>query len=111
MNAIKFYNVVWDTKTGQYKNTTEASHNRRYLTDMIRKGEIKYDTNGTQWAMLKIQELETPMIDMNFIIDLFTTGSTKKNREACKDQAAYVIRLIEACALRVTLEDGRVIER
>ena len=113
MNGIKFYRCVWETPGGRYENTTEAAHSRRYLMDSIKKGIIQYYSIDceTPWELLKVQEMETPLIDMMFLDDLFRTGSTKKIREASAEQADYVKRLVKACAARVLLENGDIIER
>lgn len=113
MGGIRFYKVIWQSG-GSYHETVEIATCRRNLNNAIKRGDIKYLVEGAAEAskIVKIQEMETPMIDMQFLIELFTTGSTKKNREAHKDQTAYVLRLVENCAARVMIEDGKtVIER
>lgn len=102
--GIRFYKCLWSTCAG-YRETIEAAHHRRYLVNQIKKGELKYvNKDGSAWELEKIQETETPMIEIDWLLDCFTTGSTKKEREAHKDQAAYVIRLVEKCAARVAME-------
>lgn len=110
--GIRFYKCIWDTANG-YRETIEASHNRRYLVNQMRKGELAYfNEDGSTWAIEKIQETETPMIEIDWLLECFTTGSNKRERETHKDQAAYVIRLVESCAARVMLEGKEVfIER
>lgn len=110
-SGIKFYNVIWNTGNG-FTGTTEAAHSRRYLTDQIKRKDLQYfNDDSTQWTMVKIQEIETPMIDLKWLLDLFTTSGNKKERELHREQAAYILRLVEHCAARVELEDGNFIER
>lgn len=110
--GIRFYRCVWDTGSG-YQDTTEAAYSRRHLADKIRviKNLDYQNSDGSRWKLLKIQEFETPMIELEWLLNLFTSAGNKKEREAHRDQAAYIIRLIEAYAARVLLEDGTVIER
>ena len=111
--GIRFYKCLWSADAG-YRETIEAAHNRRYLVNQIKKGELRYEneTDGSAWEIEKIQETETPMIEIDWLLECFTTGSTKKEREAHKDQAAYVIRLVEKCAARVAMEGKEeIIER
>lgn len=109
--GIRFYNVIWNTGDS-FTSTTEASHRRRYLSNQIKKGELQYfDESGTPWEMVKIQEIETPVIEIKWLLDLFTSAGNKKERELHREQAAYVLRLVESCAARVALEDGNFIER
>lgn len=109
--GIRFYNVIWDKGNG-FANTIEASHSMRYLKDQIKKNYIEYFNNDcTRWTMVKVQEIETPMVEIEWLLDLFTTSGNKKTREVHKEQAAYVLRLVESCAARVVLEDGSFIER
>lgn len=115
--GIRFYNVVWQHPEKGFAQSLEAAHNRRYLRNQINAGEIVYDFSSDpeqpqMGSMLKIQEIETPMIEMEWLLKIFTTAGTKQEREAHREQAAYIIRLIEKCAARVLLEDGEtVIER
>ena len=109
--GIRFYNVIWNKGSG-FTNTVEAAHSMRYLKDQIKKKDVAYfNDDGTSWEMVKVQEIETPMIEIAWLLDLFTTSGNKKVREAHKEQAAYVLRLVETCAARVALEDGNFIER
>lgn len=110
--GIRFYKCLWSTAAG-YRETIEASHMRRYLFNQIKKGEIAYyNEDGSSWELEKIQETETPMIEIDWLLECFTTGSNKREREAHKDQAAYVIRLVEKCAARVAMEGKEeIIER
>lgn len=109
--GIRFYNVVWNIGSG-FTSTTEASHSRRYLSNQIKKGDLRYfDDSGRAWEMVKIQEIETPVIEIAWLLNLFTTAGNKRERELHKAQAAYVLRLVESCAARVALEDGNFIER
>ena len=109
--GIRFYNVIWNTGNG-FTNTTEAAHSRRYLFNQIKKNDLQYfSESGQPWEMVKIQEIETPVIEIAWLLDLFTTSGNKKSREEHKHQAAYVLRLVEKCAARVALENGDFIER
>lgn len=109
--GIRFYNVIWDTGNG-FSNTTEAAHSRRYLFNQIKKNDLQYfSESGQPWEMVKIQEIETPIIEIAWLLDLFTAYGNKKIREEHRHQAAYVLRLVEKCAARVALEDGSFIER
>lgn len=110
--GIRFFNCVWNTGT-TYQNTTEHAYSRRHMSDKIRvTKEIGYQNeDGSAWELVKIQEIETPMIEIEWLLNLFTTAGKKADRVAHAEQAAYVIRLIEACAARVLFEDGRAIER
>lgn len=111
-NGIRFFNVVWETPMGAYENTTESAHSRRYLADQIRKKDVAYfDDFGTEWKLIKIQEIETPVIEIEWLLNLFTTSGKKSDRESHKEQAAYVLRLVENCAARVILENGDIVER
>lgn len=111
--GIRFYKCLWSIPEGGYRETIEAAHNRRYLVNQIKKGELQYENeDGSVWEIEKIQETETPMIEIDWLLECFTTGSTKKEREAHKDQAAYVIRLVEKCAARVAIKGKEeIIER
>ena len=109
--GIRFYNVIWNTWHG-FSSTTEASHSRRYLSNQIKRGDLQYfDESGRPWEMVKIQEIETPVVEIKWLLDLFTTAGNKRDRELHKEQAAYVLRLVEKCAARVALENGDFIER
>lgn len=113
-HGIRFYNVVWSFNNGNsYKNTTEYAYTRRHLTDRIRRGEIAYySEDGEEWKVLKIQAIETPMIEISWLLKCFTEYGNKKEREAHREQAAYVLRLVESLAARVMMEDGETfIER
>ena len=112
MNGVRFYSVIWDCGNGKIERTTEAAHNRRYLVNQIKKKEIMYYNNdSSEWSMIKIQEIKTPMIEIEWLLNLFTLYGNKKEREAHREQAAYVLRLVENCAARVALENGDFIER
>lgn len=110
--GIRFFNCVWNTGA-KYQNTTEYGNSRRHLSDKIRvTKEINYQNDdGSAWELVKIQEIETPMIEIEWLLNLFTTAGKKADRAAHAEQAAYIIRLIETCAARVLFEDGRTIER
>lgn len=113
-HGIRFYNVVWSLKNGRmFKNTTEYAYTRRHLSDKIRRGEIEYyEEDGEKWKLLKIQAIETPMIEIEWLLKCFTGAVNKKEREAHREQTAYVLQLVESLAARVMLEDGEtVIER
>lgn len=111
MNGIRFYNVVWETGSG-YTNTTEGALSFRNMKDILKRGEVEYyNEDGSAWNVVKVQEIETPMIEIEWLLDLFTKSGTAKSREAHRDQAAYVLRLVERCAARVKLENGDFIER
>lgn len=109
MSGIRFYRIVWsmDIDNGQMEVTTEAASSRRLLYDQIKAGKI---ANGRK-KYVKIQEAETPLIDVEQIGKLLRGKCNKKEREALKDQSRYVLDLIRCCAARVMLEDGEVIER
>ena len=109
MSGIRFYRIVWsmDVDNGQMEVTTEAASSRRLLYDQIKAGKI---ANGRK-KYVKIQEAETPLIDLIYMQKLLAGQCTKKEREALKDQSRYVLDLIRCCAARVLLEDGTVIER
>ena len=110
--GIRFYRVVWDCGNNHIEQTTESAHSRRYLSDQLKRGEIAYySESGDKWQPLKIQEIETPMIEIEWLLKLFTESGNKKEREAHREQAAYVLRLVEQCAARVALENGDFIER
>ena len=106
--GIRFYTVVWgiDLETGKAEITTEASHSRRYLADQIRAGKIA----GGRTHYIKIQEIETPMIDMSFIRRVFTGIAKKKEIEAGWDQLTYILQMVDHFAARVTSETGEVRE-
>lgn len=110
--GIRFFNCVWNTGE-KYQNTTEHAYSRRHMSDKIRvTKEVSYtNDDGSAWELVKIQEIETPMIEIAWLLDLFTTAGKKADRIAHAEQAAYIIRLIESCAARVLFEDGRVVER
>lgn len=111
-NGIKFFKVIWQGPDGGFDESTEAAHSRRYLVDQIRKGDVQYtDDHERSWRMIKIQECETPLIEIEWLTNLFITGGKKSDRDAHAEQAAYITRLVETCAARVMFEDGRVIER
>lgn len=74
--------------------------------------EVSYfNEDGTPWELVKIQDIETPMIEVEWLMRLFTTAGNRKDRVSHAEQAAYILRLVEACAARILFEDGRVIER
>lgn len=109
--GIKFYRVIWDCD-GTYVDSIEASHNRRYLAGSIKKNDVNYfNKSGVQGKMVKIQEIETPLVEIEWLLKLFTEAGNKKSRNSHRDQAAYVLRLVETCAARVILETGEIIER
>lgn len=110
--GIRFFNCVWDTG-GKYQNTTEYANSRRHMSDKIRvTKEVCYtNDDGSVWELVKIQEIETPLIEIDWLLNLFTTAGKKADRIAHAEQVAYIMRLIESCAARVLLEDGRTIER
>ena len=109
MNGIRFYCVVWnmDTNAGTIETTIEASHSRRYLADQIKRGEV----NGGKKKYIKIQEIETPLIEVEYIKKAFEGKTTKKERDAHQAQTEYVLQLILSHAARLMLPEGTVIER
>lgn len=110
--GIRFFRCIWESSEG-VMDTTEAAYSRRALSDRIKAGQIEYIHHDTQekYNLLKIQEYETPMIELEWLLKLFTTAGNAKEREAHKEQAAYVLRLVELTAARVHLENGDFIER
>ena len=65
--GIRFYNVIWNTGNG-FTNTTEAAHSRRYLFNQIKKNDLQYfSESGKPWEMVKIQEIETPVIEIEVL--------------------------------------------
>lgn len=108
-NGLRLYVVVWemDIKAGTMVSTIEAAHSRRYLVDQIKAGNV----NEGRKRYFKIQEIETPMIEMEYLQNVFNGLSNKKDREAHKDQNAYVLELVRQVAARVMMENGEVMER
>lgn len=115
--GMRFYNIVWQHSEKGFAQSTECTNNRRNLVNQIKSGEVSFDFSDDPeqpqpGTVLKIQEIETPMIEMEWLLKLFTTSGNKQEREAHREQAAYILRLVEKCAARVLLEDGEtVIER
>ncbi len=111
MNGVRFYNVIWETEHNGFHQTVEAETSRRRLHTKIKNGEIEYFFGSGQerGQVLKIQEMETPLIELSWLLECFTTGGTKESREEHKQQAAYVLRLVEHCAARVISEDGETV--
>lgn len=111
--GIRFYNVVWTTPTEGLHQTIEAETTRKRLQNKIREGRIEYFFGERQekGTVVKVQDIETPMIEIEWLLKLFTTAGTKEERETHRDQAAYVLRLVEMFAARVHLENGDYIER
>lgn len=107
--GLRFYVVVWemDIKNGTMISTIEAAHSRRYLVDQIKRGEI----NDGRTRYFKIQEIETPMVEMEYLQEVFSGRASKKDREAHRDQNTYVLELVRQAAARVIMEGGEVIER
>ncbi len=110
--GIRFFRCIWESSDG-VMDTTEAAYSRRALSDRIKAGQIEYYHQDSQekYSLLKIQEYETPMIELEWLLKLFTTAGNAKEREAHREQAAYVLRLVELTAARVHLENGDYIER
>lgn len=110
--GIRFFRCIWESSVG-VMDTTEAAYSRRALSDRIKAGQIEYYCQDIQekYSLLKIQEYETPMIELEWLLKLFTTAGNEKEREAHREQAAYVLRLVELTAARVHLENGDYIER
>lgn len=113
--GIRLFSVVWSMGSSpsgiQLEQTVEAAHSRRFLYDQIRAGEVN---NGKQ-HYVKIQELETPMIDLDFFKNLFsgeftTSPDDQKLIESHAEQAAYILQLIRCMAVRYS-EAGKVVER
>ena len=107
--GLRFYVVVWqmDITNGTMTTTIEAAHSRRYLVDQIKRGEI----NEGRRRYVKIQEIETPLIEMEYLQNLFSGLTSKKDSKAHKAQNVYVLELVRQAAARVMLENGEVIER
>lgn len=114
-NGIRFYKVIWYTPTGKqgYHETIEPATSRRNLSNKIARGDLIYKFDGCEEIAqpIKIQEIETPVIEVSWLLNMFSTGGTKAEREAHRQQAAYVLHLVETCAARVMKEDGTIIER
>lgn len=114
MNGIHFYKVLWRLPSGAYEETTEAATSRRWLTDHIRIKDVTYpEADGA--TVIKIQQIETPVIDFDYIVKSFETGCTKAERREHAQEAAYVLNLIDKMAARVLYRDevaeGEVRER
>ena len=107
--GLRLYVVVWqmDITNGTMITTIEAAHSRRYLVDQIKRGEI---AEGRR-RYVKIQEIETPLIEMEYLQNVFGGMTSKKDREAHKAQNAYVLELVRQAAARVMMDGGEVIER
>ena len=107
--GLRLFVVVWemDIKAGTMESTIEAAHSRRYLVDQIKQGLINENRRG----YVKIQEIETPMIEMEYLQNVFEGLATKKEREAHQAQNAYVLELVRQAAARVLMEDGKAVER
>lgn len=115
MNGIHFYNVIWQSESGLIDNTIEAGTSRRWLVDHIRTGDIKAPEDMKGAKMLKVQEFETPIIDMDWLEKTFATGGTKQERKEHAKEAAYVLNLVEKLAARILyrdeMDDGKYKER
>ena len=113
MNGIRFFAVTWKQEIDLVQNThkidttIEAAHSRRYLADLIKQGKI----NGGKTKYVRIQEIEMPMIELNYYHKLLQGKATKAERAAHRLSDAYVLQLIRSCAARVMDEEGQVIER
>ena len=113
MNGIRFFAVTWsqsvDLAAGNHtvETTIEAAHSRRYLADLIKQGKI----NGGKKKYVRIQEIETPLIEMEYYYKLMQGKTSAKEREAHRQSDAYVLQLIRSCAARYMDEEGAVIER
>lgn len=107
--GLRLYVVVWemDVMNGTMVTTIEAAHSRRYLADQIKRGEI----NEGRRRYMKIQEIETPLIEMEYLQNVFSGLASKKDRQAHQAQNAYVLELVRQIAARVMLENGEVVER
>lgn len=105
MKGIRFYRVIW-IQGDEFYTITTAAHSKRYVIDKARNGDY-----GVDGELLKVQEVETPLIDMEWLIDLFTSGSSKTEREAHVLETQYVLKLVENFAARIKTEDGEIIER
>lgn len=106
MNGIHFYKVLWRLPSGAYDETTEAATSRRWLTDHIRMKDV-FHPNGDGAAVIKIQKVETPVIDFDYVVKAFETGCTKLERKEHAQEAAYVLNLIEKLAARVKYRKER----
>ena len=105
MNGIHFYNVIWQSKSGLIDSSIEAATSRRWLVDHIRTGDVTPPENMSDAKMLKVQEFETPVIDFDWLVKTFETGTTKQERKEHANEAAYVLRLVEKLAARVLYRD------
>lgn len=115
MNGIHFYNVIWQSKSGAIDSTIEGATSRRWLVDHIRTGDVKPPEDMVDAKMLKVQEFETPIINFDWLVRTFETGTTKQERTEHANEAAYVLRLVEKLAARVMYRDevneGEIVER
>lgn len=109
INGIRFYYVVWSFEPPENIETTiEAAHSKRYLVDQIKKGLI----HDGRTKYYKIQEIETPLIELDYYSRLMAGDKiTAKEREAHRQQDAYVLELIKSCAARYTDNKGVTVER
>lgn len=106
MNGIHFYKVLWRLPSGVYDETTEAATSRRWLTDHIRMKDVSHPV-GDGATVIKIQQVETPVIDFDYVVKAFETGCTKQERKEHAQEAAYVLNLIEKLAARVKYREER----
>ena len=113
--GMRLFSVLWSMKTTpsgvSFDTSIEAAHSRRFLYDQIKKGEVR----DGQTKYYKIQELETPMIDLDFFQELLhgeytTSRQALKKIDEHRDQADYICQLIRCMAARYS-EGKKVIER
>lgn len=109
ISGIRFYYVVWSFEPPENIETTiEAAHSKRYLVDQIKKGLI----HDGRTKYYKIQEIETPLIELDYYDRLFSGDKIgSKEREAHRQQDAYIMELIKSCAARYTDNMGVTVER
>lgn len=114
MNGIHFYSVIWQSGSGAIDTTIEAATSRRWLVDHIRTGDVKHE-DAPEAKPIKIQQIETPVIDFDWLVKTFETGCDKKARKEHAQEAAYVLHLVEKMAARVLYRDevgeGEISER
>lgn len=107
MNGIHFFRCVWRDADGKYFESTEAGTSKRWLYDQIkyRKGGVKPSGD-----LVKIQPIETPIVNLDWLVKMFETGCNKKEREENREAACYVLHLVEILGARVE-KDGVLTER
>lgn len=113
MNGVHFYSVLWQINETTYDSTIEAATSRRWLSDQIHKGVLVY-ADAPDAKLVKIQQIETPIVNMTWLTKMLETGCTKESRKENAKAASYVLNLVEKCAARIIIEENeeeRLIER